>query len=231
MLRQVLFQGDEIELVGRGLPTLQDNAAPICITFSPLSPTKKTALYGFGEKFLVDLGIPALHFISRSNHWWQVHDMTQCLDIARQVLTIYKLRFGYGSSMGAYGVLNFSRQLELTALLAFAPQYSPSPSKIAWEKRWFEDRRELVCIDDSMDVRPDCDCYVVFDPKSPDGTHARLISQHHSLLTCELPGKGHFVLKDVMERNLLTPMFHAAYKNDRTEFNRIATILALAQSN
>lgn len=227
MDRTILFDGKEIVLIDAGLSAGQ---GPVCVTFSALSLTKwaDRPHVGFGEKFLRGKGIPSLHFVAKRNHWWQVSDMQDCLALASQVLQPGTRRFGYGSSMGAYGALNYSTHLQLDAVLAYAPQFSVDPTKVPWDKRWRSDWAGFEIQSDDMDIRADCTCFVVFDPDGPDGKHVRLIEGKKRLVPCKLPGAGHLVAQKIQEIGLLEPFFLSAFKSDIDRFTALGDHARLA---
>ena len=210
--RECLFSGDHVDLVLNGDPT----NASLCVTFSSLNPviSAQTKHFGFAEKFLNDRNVPALHFIAKQNHWWQVPDMADCLRLAKSVVKTASRRVGYGSSMGGYGAIISSRALDLQAVAAFAPQYSIDPAVVPWEKRWREYANQIKSFDEKLESGPDkCDLYVFYDPIDPDGVHVNLISETRPLKRIELPGFGHLVMKELNARGCLEPIVMGLIQN------------------
>jgi hypothetical protein len=207
--RETLFSGENVELVLNGDPT----DASLCVTFSPLIRKEQPALTGFAEKFLSDRNVPTLHFITKRNHWWQVADMEECVKFAQPAIDASKRRVGYGSSMGAFGAIKFSRDLKLHAIAAFAPQFSPDPAKVPWEKRWMQFRNQLESFDHELATPKDCKVYVFYDPNGPDALHANLIAEATDIERIELPEFGHLALRKLKECGCLEPILMGLIRN------------------
>ena len=80
----------------------------------------------WGDSFFEKSGISAIGICATSANWFPPEDMERAIEAihdaigARSVIT-------YGSSMGGYGALKFSRKLNAQTVLAFSPQWSINP--------------------------------------------------------------------------------------------------------
>jgi hypothetical protein len=110
-----LVETDAVELFDspnlhvKFVPGISD-AESVFVTFTPRNggrPNKK----GFGEPFFSKRAIPALHFVAQWNHWWQVPDVLEAIELSQPLLAGFKRVVTYGASMGAHGALGRSQDL------------------------------------------------------------------------------------------------------------------------
>jgi hypothetical protein len=185
-----IYDGPDVEV--RYLPA-ESNF--LCITFSHLYGSYQNKMPGFAEAFLIKRQISALHFIARSNHWWQPEDVDQALDSVMNsgVLDQYAERVGYGSSMGAYGAILFSRNLKLTRVAAMSPQFSVDPLVVPWDERYKPWTSKLAFRRPALNVAVDksTDVLVVYDPHTLDKQHWRHLSVIPNATPLQLPYCGH----------------------------------------
>lgn len=177
-------------------------------TMSSDEPKLKGAA-GFGEQMLRSNEIPAIHFINMQNHWWQIPDIQECLQVGRDWLQGAQSRRGYGASMGAYACLNFSRDLDLDAVLGFSPQYSVDGTKVPWEKRWRGPARKLEFTHDDLIIREGCSAHIIYDSLIDDRMHAELIATRGHVNLYKTDGGGHTVIDRFSRAGLLKPLVKA----------------------
>ncbi len=98
---------------------------------------------GFGERLLASHGISYVCFINKGNHWWQTEEILFAIEKLRKEIAGYAFEriMTYGASMGAYGALAFSTDLQATDVLAFSPQYSIAGTELPLQAQWREDMR------------------------------------------------------------------------------------------
>jgi tetratricopeptide (TPR) repeat protein len=150
----------------------------LCVTFAPRESIPSVALPGFGEDFLREAGIPAIHLTAATRHWWLTPEMPAAIAAIRAAAAPFRRVVAYGSSMGAYGALLHARALGAQAVLALSPVISPDPAKPPFERRW---RRDLPGLDLAGDdlgaaLPRDADLVLAFDPLHPDAAHAAMIA-------------------------------------------------------
>lgn len=169
------------------------------ITFTPL----KGGGEGFAQEFFKKRGISCICFISSWDHWWQTPEMADAVKSARGIVVDYKRAITYGTSMGAYGALNFSKALGANQVIAFSPQYSIHAAKVPFEKRWRSHAAKIDFQHDDMENGIiESNVTLLYDPASPDGFHAQLISKpgcHH----VRIPFVGHSVIGFLSEIGML----------------------------
>jgi Flp pilus assembly protein TadD len=141
-------------------------AGRVAVTFTPFG-FRDLASPGFGVAFLVGRGFDVIAVKSTEDAWFR--DLPdEALDLVAQVLAVRgdDRRVGYGSSMGGFAALAFSRRLGLRRVLALSPQYSIDDAVAA---RWavtdgrVSPRTHILpeCL------APDAGFTIVYDPADP----------------------------------------------------------------
>lgn len=171
MFREVLFAGDDVLAYGRA----GDPAAPLVITFGAIPPAGRLERAGFGDKFLADRQINALHVVPLKKQWYQTPEMAALLPL----LQARRAGFGrcvlYGSSMGAYASLLYAARLDADGVIAFAPQMSIDPRKAPFDPRWRAIGQRLCFLDDEAVAESQAarGVSIFYDPFHPlDRRHA-----------------------------------------------------------
>lgn len=169
--------------------------APLVVTFTERTHRSLAGL-GFAGKYAIDNGFALLAFKSNVDHWYQ--DLPDAaLTAAERFLAALPVpparRAGYGSSMGAYAAVAFSRRLSLDDVFAISPQADITQP---WDTRWAAEAAAIGVmrpIDAGM-IRPGCRYVVAYDPLDRDRLHyehiARLVAPDR-LLALRVPASGH----------------------------------------
>lgn len=174
------------------------------VTFDSFTDYQTLDRPGFGEAFLAEHGIGAVHVISRENDWYQYAEMTEAIAAIRSAMQAYGRIVTYGSSMGGYAAFRFAGLLGADSFIALSPQVTIDPSSVPFERRWIEDSRRLTFIWDHLVPAPDCRGYVFFDPHDDDARHVALMARHCSLVPVRLRHAGHPSGPFLMETGLLS---------------------------
>lgn len=162
---------------------------------------------GFGEEFLQQHGISAVHFLCRGNDWYQYDDLTAACAAVRRYLQGARRIATYGSSMGAYAALRMADALGATAVLALTPQYSIDPAKVPWERRWLQDGADIDWREEiDGPIRCTAIPYVVFDPVSDDVHHVERIEQDIAIQRIAIPFGRHPITTYLSDTGLLAPL-------------------------
>lgn len=162
---------------------------------------------GFGEEFLRNAGISAIHVMGVREDWYQYPEMPAAMQAVRQATAGAERVMTYGSSMGGYAALRFADAAGANAVLAISPQYSIDPKKTPFEKRWIQDSRRIHFLPE-IDGRLSCAVQpiVVFDPVAEDGRQAALIQQDIAITQIRLPHVSHPATTYLGEVGLLKPL-------------------------
>ncbi len=132
---------------------------------------------GYGGKFLLDSGFDVIAVKSRVDTWYQDLPGRAFEQIERFIAgsgTRYAWRAAYGSSMGAYAAIAFSRNLSLDAVAAVSPQVDITQP---WDTRWATAARRIgtMRVLDASSWRQGCRYVVMFDPWNLDARHYALL--------------------------------------------------------
>lgn len=168
-----LFRSDNV--VVRSVPT--DNPHRWVVTFDNYGIGHGFDRPGFGEDFLRQSGVSAIHVMGRCEDWYQYPEMAAVMAAVRAATAGAERVMTYGSSMGAYAALRFADAAGAHAVLAISPQYSIDPAKVPFETRWLQDGKRITFrpeIDDRLTSA--CRPLIVYDSASDDEKHVRLIA-------------------------------------------------------
>ncbi|MGJ8624626.1 MAG: tetratricopeptide repeat protein [Yoonia sp.] len=219
----VIFDGADVLVRAADYPS-----EAIVVSFSALLSRLQGAssLKGFGENAFHQKQCSHVVFISKTNHWWQTDEMDAALEAARAWLARHRdgrVVSTYGASMGAYGALMYADDLGANHALALAPQFSIDPEKVPWERRWLKAAARTTFIRDDMheNTRGWAKKFVVFDPYSDDGKHAKLFT-NHQVHKIRVPFGSHAIGNFLKSTGELKHVFNAlmrgrlsVYKLDR----------------
>ena len=168
---------------------------------------------GFGEAFLRDEGLSAIHVLCSDNLWYQYPDMLLACAAVREAVSGAERVTAYGSSMGAYAAIRLGQAIGATATLALSPQYSIDPAKAPWEWRWNQYRDAIARAGWSEDGRIASDIvpYVAFDPTDVDLRHIERMERDIPIHRIPLPYSGHPSTGYLGEVDLLRPLLRAVH--------------------
>jgi hypothetical protein len=143
----------------------------VVYTFSPWGFTRLQNK-GFGTDFLVKHGFDVIAVRTTRNAWYEnlTHDLLLML---RRSGRKYDRRCAYGSSMGGFAAIRFSRILDVQRAFAISPQFD---IRYPWDTRW-EKEGGLLKPEPLMRasyVNHDLRAIIAFDPANADARHAAL---------------------------------------------------------
>lgn len=171
----------------------------------------------FGEAYLAQQDISAIHILTRDNDWFQYHDILDALDRVRAALAGAERVLAYGSSMGGYAAIRFADRVGAHAALALSPQYSVDRRRVPFERRWMQDQMRIGFLPaiDRQPIRSAARIIAAYDPDLPhDRQHIALISAETRIEPLLLPGAGHPVGQFLAEIGLLKPLVAQALDDD-----------------
>ena len=129
-----------------------DDANAIICSFAPAFIQESLKGSFYGEKVARRLDLPWIGLVARSDGFYREADyekaltcMVDWMKSRSETLTESNIkRVGYGASMGGYGVLKYSKILDLDYVIAFAPQWSLDPDESKHETRYRELYRDYM---------------------------------------------------------------------------------------
>lgn len=200
---EVLYRSDHllVKVAHRG-------GAACVVTFDAFTDTSDLDRPAFAERFLKDHRISAIHVVNGRNRWYHEPDWRDAIMAARRASQGYARVVTYGSSMGGYAALLFSKHLGAQAVLALSPQYSGDPREVPFETRWAPHRRERWLPELSGPLPREVEAIIAYDPRvSADREHADCIAREMRVSRLALPYAGHGSAAFLAEIGLLAPLF------------------------
>jgi len=162
---------------------------------------------GFGQAWLENQGISAIHVMGRREDWYQYPEMAQAMDAVRRAVAGAERVMTYGSSMGGYAAIRFADAVGANAVLALSPQYSIDPTKAPFDPRWLQDSHRIVWLPEiDGPIRCHATPVVVYDPKSIDAAHVDLIAADVEITRIGLPYTGHPATSYLSEVGVLSTL-------------------------
>lgn len=158
---------------------------------------------GFGQEFLRQAGVSAIHVMGAREDWYQYPEMAAAMAAVREATAGAERVMTYGSSMGGYAAIRFADAAGAHAVLALSPQYSIDPQKMPSEKRWLQDSQRISWRPE-IDGRIICGArpVVVFDPLE-DGAQVARIQDDIDIWPIRLPYVSHPASTYLAETGLL----------------------------
>jgi hypothetical protein len=126
-----VYEDDEVVVEWTATTPAVDTLA---VTFDPISVGAQEPAYAAG--FLQSAGVDTLCVRKKREHFYQPLSQQQFDEIAGPVLSRYRRRVAYGSSLGAYAVLYFCRQ-GFETVISSSPRVSAHPrlGRPHWQDR------------------------------------------------------------------------------------------------
>jgi len=169
----------------------------LLITFAPLDFQCATDEF-WGQQFAGKAGFSAIGFVPRRNNWYPAADMHRLITELEKNLQRFPYRISYGSSMGAYGALKYSRRLGVSTAVTFGAQTSIDPGDGIVDTaytRYFQNALHEQMSIKSQDVAENA--HLFFDPQIDFDLQnaARIMAAAPHLKTIPLPYAGHDCIK------------------------------------
>jgi tetratricopeptide (TPR) repeat protein len=185
----------------------------IAITFSP-SGNRSLTGEGFGGKFLLSNKIDVIAFKCDNDDWFQSVTIEHLETVNRIVsLKGYNSVVAYGSSMGGYAAIQFSKYIGCNTVLALSPQYSiVDEFDCRWEKLSNKILWNHQISSDS--ISKECRYVIAYDPHDLDNAHAQLFEKlipTENYISLRLPFAGHPVSNFLLESNQLKELALTAF--------------------
>lgn len=161
------------------------------VTFEPLGYSTDLDRAAFGEHFLADKRIDAVHILPADNDWYQHPDFLEACRQVAEITRHYERVVAYGSSMGGYAAIRFGGLVGAQTAFALSPQFSIDPRLVPFEGRWREQARALTFANERSASRFVASAYIAYEPRGPDARHADLFRSHTNVVDIRIPNCGH----------------------------------------
>lgn len=208
---RLVFSDDTIEVFLREGPT-----ELTLVTFSPVGIYANGAHY-WGQTVADTLNLRTIGIIARDDSWYPEASMARGLEAVRPLLRGRVLV--YGSSMGAYAAIRYSRRLAADTVIAFSPQATISPVDFPDNsyRRFF-----VPSLHADMRIRPDDlggRIYLFFDPHyDEDRQHAQLIPHAAGLRRIHVPALRHNTNLVGIGTRAISSLFEGCLSRDERVF-------------
>ena len=182
------------------------------VTFSPWAPQPSVDSKGFFSRYLDTTDFHVFHIIPAGNDWYQYKDVFICLKSLNSDLARFEKVLILGSSMGAYGALNFSHLVKCNYVIAISPQISISPDVAPWEKRWADDSERIEFLFDKVTnnlTKSPAQKLIFFDPFNDDRKHVEHLIQDNKTFLVPVPFVGHPASYYLVETNVLVDLINS----------------------
>ena len=218
-----LFRSDNV--VVRSVPA--EDVSRWVVTFDNYGIGSGFNRSAFGETFLRNAGVSAIHVMSAREDWYQYPEMADVMTVVRRATAGATRVMTYGSSMGGYAALRFADAAGANAVLALSPQYSIDPVKVPFETRWLQDGHRIQWLPEiNGPIRCACTPIIVFDPTGDDKLHVDMIAAETAIERIDLRHSGHPAATYLSELEMLGPLVLQTLSGDldvavfRTEARR-----------
>jgi hypothetical protein len=199
LVEKNIFRSDDLSIDFFSLGDSPHKSIAFTFTaFTPSTKADKDALVGvgFGGELLLRNGFDVVAFKSAKNLWYQnilAETLVEIESFISASSITYIKRVSYGSSMGAYAAIQFSRALKIDIVLALSPQFEIDQP---YDQRWqsLAQQIEFQHRIDSNAISDNCKYFVAYDPKNEDTLHIQKlraqINERH-LIEIRTPYSGH----------------------------------------
>lgn len=213
MEKHIIFEDGHIRAI-----FLKGSSKELIISFGDLI-TRAKGLTINAEKSLEKFQYNVIGIMPKEKSWFPESSMRNMMDAIQDYLAPFKIRIGYGGSMGGYAAIKYSNLLDLQRTIALVPQFSIDPKDV-------EDLRYNMFynpdINKNMKIHPEDvsekrEYIVVYDPYyKEDVSHFEKIKALMPYIhTLHLPHTGHDAIAILASSDLLndflTHEFNATY--------------------
>lgn len=157
---EVIYQSDRYMLT-----LFNPSSTKLIVTFDHWERGKTGFSEARATKLIFEAGCAELSIRTAQNDWFVSDELEAIFAAASGVARDYEHVVNYGSSMGGFGALLFSRATNAREIYSISPQYSIDRTICGFETRWMAEAASLARHVDPADVgNPGVTGMVVFDP-------------------------------------------------------------------
>lgn len=202
---EILFDGDHVQTV-----LYRANSNYTVVSFGSLVSIAD-GRRAFGKDWAAKNGVDLIGFVGKDRNWYPNAETSRAVDAAKRYIDRPCLT--YGSSMGGYGALRFSRQLGASAALAFSPQMTIDPAVTGDADKRYTSYFDPELHSDML-LRQDHLCansYAFYDPTFPmDTAQVNFLEDGPNLIHAPLRYLGHGTIEAIASSAVCGPVFEDA---------------------
>lgn len=201
MDKHIIFEDDHIRAI-----FLKGSSTELIISFGDLI-TRAKGLSINAEKSLEKFQYNVIGIMPKEKSWFPEYSMKNMLVAIQDYLAPFKIRIGYGGSMGGYAAIKYSNLLDLQRVVALVPQFSIDPNDVVdlrYNMFYHADLNKDMKIS-PQDVSVSREYIVVYDPYyQEDRIHYEKIKQLlPQVKTLHLAHTGHDAIAILASSELL----------------------------
>lgn len=201
MDKHIIFEDGHIRAI-----FLKGSSTELIISFGDLI-TRAKGLSINAEKSLEKFQYNVIGIMPKEKSWFPESSIHNMLAAIQDYLAPFKIRIGYGGSMGGYAAIKYSNLLDLQRVVALVPQFSIDPNDVTdlrYNMFYHSDLNQNMKIT-SADVSADREYIVVYDPYyDEDRVHYEKIKALlPQINTLHLPHTGHDAVAILASSDLL----------------------------
>ncbi|KWQ04393.1 hypothetical protein SE27_03430 [Acinetobacter harbinensis] len=213
MNKHIIFEDEQIRVI-----FLQGSSDELIFSFGDLI-TRAKGLSINAEKSLHKYDFNVIGIMPKQKSWFPEHSLHAMFAAIESVIAPFKIRIGYGGSMGGYAAIKYANLLDLKRVVALVPQYSINPDEVTDSRYNMFFNAELNA---NMQIQPhdvalEREYIVIYDPYcAEDRVHyVKLQQVLPKIQTLTLPFTGHDAIavlaSSALLHDLLVRQFDAPY--------------------
>ena len=213
MNKHIIFEDEQIRVI-----FLQGSSDELIFSFGDLI-TRAKGLSINAEKSLHKYDFNVIGIMPKQKSWFPEHSLHAMFAAIESVIAPFKIRIGYGGSMGGYAAIKYANLLDLKRVVALVPQYSINPDEVTDSRYNMFFNAELNA---NMQIQPhdvalEREYIVIYDPYcAEDRAHyVKLQQVLPKIQTLTLPFTGHDAIavlaSSALLHDLLVRQFDAPY--------------------
>ncbi|MGE7415072.1 tetratricopeptide repeat protein [Methylobacterium tarhaniae] len=187
MASQILFESVNLKIRYKESP----NKELIVVSFASYDKNQTKDKSGFGERLFEKYNTSAIFVTCSNNDWYQYEEIFDAITAINKVTCAYHEIVNYGSSMGGYASILFSKLTKADRVIAISPQFSINPESAPYEKQWSHIGSKLHYVLDPATKGASGSITIIFDPRTIDGIHAERINNEYAVHMVPFAYSGH----------------------------------------
>lgn len=201
MEKHIIFEDEQIRAI-----FLRGSSDELIFSFGDLI-TRAKGLSINAEKSLLKHDFNVIGIMPKQKSWFPESSMRQMFTEIEDLIAPFKMRIGYGGSMGGYAAIKYSNLLDLKRVVALVPQYSINPDDVEDPRynMFFHAELNANMQIQPQDVSAEREYIVVYDPYCPEdrAQYVKLEQVLPHIHTLNLPFTGHDAIAVLASSELL----------------------------
>jgi hypothetical protein len=222
-MRNIIYEDENIKCI---YVKKDGSNKPLIITFSDAVHLDSPQNEFYGDSIFIENEFNCIGIVAKNPNWFPAKSIESFCIENQGLLNAFDEKIGYGSSMGAYGCIKYSKLLGLQLSLAMAPQWSINKNECNYPpgfQEYFKDGMGKMGIDgNEVSGR----IFLFYDPHSTiDTNHANKIkSLNDQVYLIKVPYSGHTPARTLRGSDNLLSLMNHANSHDIDSINKIVGV-------